>query len=291
MPSTPGAPLLALTRPSARPRFSRESSRSHNETSRPGRTASPECADRPLRSTAVLNGTSTSPPGSRPACAGCLRLLRPARAAPTPPPHPAFGPSRLMSVPPPVLRPLLTSARSTPTSRCEPSARRHHSTTDTRADLPGQERSISPCARRVYVTTLLMVTGFTFLSRLTQIAQPHTRFVFLGAGFRLGLPSHPASRRRSCLRLGVSTTCAPTQGRVISPHRESARRGRTRSPHQRPGRQRPPSRARTPGRPAAPRPAICRSQPASPRAGVSAGSCLDARADTCGVLSSGAAAP
>src|SRR5260370_36942320 len=51
-----------------------------------------------------------------------------------------------------------------------------------------------------------MVTGFTFLSRLTQIAQPHTRFVFPGAGFRLGLPSHPASRRRSCLRLGVSTT-------------------------------------------------------------------------------------
>jgi hypothetical protein len=170
MPSTPGAPLLALTRPSARPRFSRESSRSHNETSRPGRTASPECADRPLRSTAVLNGTSTSPPGSRPACAGCLRLLRPARAAPTPPPHPAFGPSRLMSVPPPVLRPLLTSARSTPTSRCEPSARRHHSTTDTRADLPGQERSISPCARRVYDATLSIVTGFTFLSRLTQIA-------------------------------------------------------------------------------------------------------------------------
>src|SRR5712672_736562 len=51
-----------------------------------------------------------------------------------------------------------------------------------------------------------MVTGFAFLSRLTQLAQPHTRFVFLGAGIRLGLPSHPASQRRSCLRLGVSTT-------------------------------------------------------------------------------------
>jgi hypothetical protein len=46
-------------------------------------------------------------------------------------------------------------------------------------------------ARCVYLTTLSMVTGFTFLSRLTQIAQPHTRFVFLGAGVRLGLPSHP----------------------------------------------------------------------------------------------------
>jgi len=58
------------------------------------------------------------------------------------------------------------------------------------------------------------MTGFTFLSRLTQIAPPHTRFVFLGAGFRLGLPSHPASRRRSCLRLGVSTT---SSSRGLSP--------------------------------------------------------------------------
>src|SRR5947209_14554359 len=65
---------------------------------------------------------------------------------------------------------------------------------------------MSPYARRVYATTLLMVTGFAFLSRLTQIAPPSTRFVFLGAEVRLGLPSHPASRRRSCLRLGVSTT-------------------------------------------------------------------------------------
>ncbi len=61
-----------------------------------------------------------------------------------------------------------------------------------------------------------MVTGFTFLSRLTQIAPPHTRFVFLGAGIRLGLPSHPASRRRSCLRLGVSTT---SSSRDFTPNR------------------------------------------------------------------------
>src|ERR1019366_10702889 len=93
-----------------------------------------------------------------------------AGAPPPPPPPPAFVPPRLMSVPPPVLRPLLTSARSTPTSRCEPSARRHHSTTDTRADLPGQERSISPRARRDYDATLSIVTGFTFLSMLTPIA-------------------------------------------------------------------------------------------------------------------------
>src|SRR5215475_14401601 len=58
------------------------------------------------------------------------------------------------------------------------------------------------------------MTGFTFLSRLTQIAPPSTRFVYLGAGIRLGLPSHPASRRRSCLRLGVSTT---SSSRGLSP--------------------------------------------------------------------------
>ena len=41
-----------------------------------------------------------------------------------------------------------------------------------------------------------------------------TRFVFLGAGIRLGLPSHPAPRRRSCLLLGVSTT---SSSRGLSP--------------------------------------------------------------------------
>src|SRR5262249_35334591 len=59
-----------------------------------------------------------------------------------------------------------------------------------------------------------MVTGLAFLSRLTQIAPPSTRFVFLGAGLRLGLPSPPATRRRSCLRLGVSTT---SSSRGLSP--------------------------------------------------------------------------
>src|SRR5437763_15942757 len=62
------------------------------------------------------------------------------------------------------------------------------------------------------------MTGLTFLSRLTQIAPPYTRFVFLGAGLRLGLPSHPASPRRSCLRLGVSTT---SSSRGLSPPNRS----------------------------------------------------------------------
>ena len=123
MPSTPGAPRLASTRLNARPRLPGESTCSHTETSRPGRTASSTCADRPLRSAAGLNGFTVSS-RSGPASAGWLRSMRPARATPIPPSHLTFGPSRLMSVPPPVLRPLLTSARSARTLRSRPSARR-----------------------------------------------------------------------------------------------------------------------------------------------------------------------
>ena len=87
-----------------------------------------------------------------------------------------------------------------------------------------------PYAHRVYVTTPSVVTGLTFLSRLTQIVLPCTRFVFPGAGFRLGLPSYPASRRRSCLRLGVSTT---SSSRGLSPPSTRPRRAAPRdSPDQ-----------------------------------------------------------
>jgi len=79
---------------------------------------------------------SPSPPSSGPAC-GMAAIHAASTSNPVPPPHLTFGPSRLMSVPPPVLRPLLTSARSARTSRRGPSARRHDSTTDTQADLPG----------------------------------------------------------------------------------------------------------------------------------------------------------
>src|SRR4029077_2962844 len=57
---------------------------------------------------------SPSPPGNWPASAGWLRSPRPARATPVPPSHSTFGPSRPSSDPWPVLRPLLTSARSNP---------------------------------------------------------------------------------------------------------------------------------------------------------------------------------
>ena len=115
-----------------------------------------------------------------------------------------------------------------------------------------------PCARRVYVTTLLMVTGFTSLSRLTQIAPPCTRFVFPGAGFRLGLPSHPASRRRSCLRLGVSTT---SSSRGLPPPIDRPCQGYSRRPAARRRVRRSPRRALHGGPPGAPAPSHRRAAP------------------------------
>ena len=56
------------------------------------------------------------------------------------------------------------------------------------------------------MTTLSVMTDFTVFCRLIQVALPHMRFVFLGAGIRLGLPSDLTSRRRRCLRLGVGIT-------------------------------------------------------------------------------------
>ncbi len=52
----------------------------------------------------------------------------------------------------------------------------------------------------------LVVTGFAVFGRLTRVAPPPMRFVFLGAGFCLGLPSDPASRRCRYFRPGVRTT-------------------------------------------------------------------------------------
>ena len=78
----------------------------------------------------------------------------------------------------------------------------------------GPHRAVRQAAGLRRCQVWLRVFSFTFLSRLTQIAPPHTRFVFPGAGIHLGLPSHPASRRRSCLRLGVSTT---SSSRGLSP--------------------------------------------------------------------------
>ena len=47
---------------------------------------------------------------------------------------------------------------------------------------------------------------FAVSCQLIRDAPPHMRFVFLGAGFCLRLPSHDTSRCRSCLQLGLGIT-------------------------------------------------------------------------------------
>ena len=68
-------------------------------------------------------------------------------------------------------------------------------------DAPGQHgRSprVSAAASTPYPPHLLryhlMATGFALSRRLTLIAQPFMRFVFLGSGLCRGLPSDPTSR-------------------------------------------------------------------------------------------------
>ena len=66
-------------------------------------------------------------------------------------------------------------------------------------------------------------TGFTICCWLTPTGMPHMRFVSLGAGFRLRLPSHPASQRRSCHQLGVKPPSPPEDSHLQA----NAHAGRT----------------------------------------------------------------
>ena len=87
-------------------------------------------------------------------------------------------------------------------SRPWPSKPRWHSRHPNR---PPRVRAVTfPLHRRVYLTSLLVVSGFALLRWLTQLARPSTRrfllgeqgfrFVSLDAEFRLRLPSDFASR-------------------------------------------------------------------------------------------------
>jgi hypothetical protein len=106
-------------------------------------TTSPECADLPLRSAMVLNGIHRLLP-----VRGMAAINATGTSTPDLPSHWTSDPSRLTSVPRPVPRPLLTSARSAITSRSRPSARRHDSTADTRQTSPDKnDHFLVPVAR------------------------------------------------------------------------------------------------------------------------------------------------
>jgi hypothetical protein len=124
----------------------------------------------------------------------------------------AFGPYRRPSIPP-VLRPLLTAPRRAGASRPRPS---RTTPRPSRAGHLGHPRSpprVRPATFIAHPPRLrdgpLMASGFAGRCKLAQTAPPSTRspprpeqaparHVFLGSRFRLRLPPHDASRRRSC---------------------------------------------------------------------------------------------
>jgi hypothetical protein len=156
---------------------------------------------------------SPSPPGSWPASAGWLRSTRPARAPPIPPPHSTSGPFR----PHPTPAGTTTSAGLCPVSP-HLTVRAAGAATPQHTRHPGRFPRIRTTNVPLRPPRLrddpVDGDGLCLLEQTHPDRPASTRFVFPGAGFRLGLLSHPASRRRSCLRPGVSTT---SSARGLSP--------------------------------------------------------------------------
>ena len=123
----------------------------------------------------------------------------------------AFGPSRRSSIPP-VIRPLLTSPRRAATSRPPPSRTTPRTKHRTRhLGHPWRSPQVRPATfiahpPRLRNGPLMDIraspcrAGSPEPPRLIRAARrpTATSHVFLGSRLRLRLPSHPASRRRSC---------------------------------------------------------------------------------------------
>jgi len=83
---------------------------------------------------------------------------------------------------------------------------------------PGLRLSNMAVAPAVSTTRHDRIQGVTLMRKLTQPGRPKTIHYTFGAPTFLRLPSHPASRRRSCLRIavasgrprkGLASTCSP----------------------------------------------------------------------------------
>jgi hypothetical protein len=162
----------------------------------------------------------------------------------------AFGSSQRTSIPL-VLQPLLTSPRRAAPSRTRPSrptpragrTRRRTPSRPTRTRHLGHPRRspwVRPATFLAHPPRLrdgpLMTTGFAEPCRLARTAPPFTRspphprqdptrHVFLGSRFRLRLPSHPASRRRSCpwLVVGVISSTRDSHPRAAGHARRTSK--------------------------------------------------------------------
>jgi len=75
---------------------------------------------------------------------------------------------------------------------------------------PGVRRmTFAPYTRRIYARSVRVTSGFGYLRPLAHRRSPRMRFVFLGPGLCLRLPSHPHRCAAVAVRLGVPVTKVP----------------------------------------------------------------------------------
>jgi hypothetical protein len=102
----------------------------------------------------------------------------------------------------PLIRPLLTPGKRPSTSRRTGSGDTRRGRHPTRS--PGISQPTFPAHPPHLRDGPSMTTGLATACWLARAAPPPMRFASLGSRFRLQLPPHPASQRRSCPRLVVS---------------------------------------------------------------------------------------
>ena len=80
-----------------------------------------------------------------------------------------------------------------------------------RKTSPGKHVFRPPINRHIYCKDFVQCWDFAFYCRLIHPRQPHMWFLFVGTGFRYGLPSDSASRRTP-LTLARGSYCQVRRG-------------------------------------------------------------------------------
>jgi hypothetical protein len=208
MPSTPGAPLFALTRFNACFRFSRSQTSSISRSLADGLSDSGFAAIGSAPRSPVL-GASPLPPASRTRCVFCCVPMSSS---------PAYLP--LLSVWAfGRRRPTMPAADSctvvnVPCGPFSPDSR-----------TPRRPPEVSSTAFTTHLPDLpprsLMVVDFTIIGSLVRPGRPHIWFLFVRSWLCYALPSDPASRRRPCVSLVLhhhqagQGTCTPKLLRML----------------------------------------------------------------------------
>src|SRR5208282_2396037 len=198
MPSTPGLPLLALTRFNACLQFSRSQTSSINSSIMAGLSVPHFAADDSVPAGMSFGASPfTSSPQANTSWFFC-RWSSMSRAAYSPLPLPSLR------------RTVWAFDSSLPTlpaaDFCRP-VRIDHSTLSPDSETNGRSPAVSSTAFRTQPADLqpvpLMDTGFAVIRPLARHRMPLIRFLFIGSCVCSTLLSDPASRRRRCALLSL----------------------------------------------------------------------------------------